>query len=310
MWQQREHEECIGAIRKQERADAALESNKRVYGRAFDMQGAVSTAFELPTTRRRRSNRPDRVSGSDISSAIEITRELQPLSLADLEAAVETYEEVLPAERSERMSRFANIVIALVAGILLAPVYLLIALAVKLTSSGPVFYSQVRVGVDRRYREKSSNDRRGYDHGGKPFMMYKFRTMQQDAEADGRAVWAAKSDPRVTSIGRLMRRTRLDELPQLYNVLRGDMNIVGPRPERPTIFADLRRNIPEYPMRQRVKPGITGWAQINQAYDACVDDVRRKVQYDLEYMKKQSLAHDLRIMTMTLPVMIFRRGSR
>ena len=141
-------------------------------------------------------------------------------------------------------------------------------------------------------------------------MMYKFRTMQQDAEADGRAVWAAKGDPRVTVIGNVLRKTRLDELPQLYNVIRGDMNIVGPRPERPTIFADLRQSIPEYPMRQRVKPGITGWAQINQAYDACVDDVRSKVRYDLEYMKRQSLAHDLRIMTMTLPVMIFRRGSR
>ena len=102
---------------------------------------------------------------------------------------------------------------------------------------------------------------------------------------------------------------RLDELPQLFNVIRGDMNIVGPRPERPTIFADLRRSIPEYPMRQRVKPGITGWAQINQAYDACMEDVRSKVQLDLEYMRRQSLAHDLRIMTMTVPVMIFRKGG-
>ena len=90
----------------------------------------------------------------------------------------------------------------------------------------------------------------------------------------------------------------------------GDMNIVGPRPERPTIFADMRQTIPQYPMRQRVKPGITGWAQINHAYDTCIDDVRKKVEFDLEYMKNQSLAHDLRIMTMTLPVMIFRTGSR
>jgi lipopolysaccharide/colanic/teichoic acid biosynthesis glycosyltransferase len=107
----------------------------------------------------------------------------------------------------------------------------------------------------------------------------------------------------------LLRRTRLDELPQLYNVVRGEMNIVGPRPERPAIFADLRRTIPEYPLRQRVKPGITGWAQINQAYDACVEDVRRKVQYDLEYVKRQGLIEDLRIMAMTLPVMMFRRGG-
>ena len=128
-----------------------------------------------------------------------------------------------------------------------------------------------------------------------------------DAEADGRAVWAAKRDPRVTPIGSMLRRCRLDELPQLYNVLRGDMNIVGPRPERPTIFAELRQNIPEYPMRQRVKPGITGWAQINQAYDASVDDVRRKVSYDLEYLRRQGVLEDLRIMSMTIPVMVFRR---
>jgi lipopolysaccharide/colanic/teichoic acid biosynthesis glycosyltransferase len=133
--------------------------------------------------------------------------------------------------------------------------------------------------------------------------------MVVDAEKEGQAVWAAPADPRATAVGRVLRKTRLDELPQLYNVLRGDMNIVGPRPERPTIFADLRAHIPAYPMRQRVKPGITGWAQINQAYDACVDDVRRKVEYDLEYVRRQGLVEDLRIMTMTLPVMLFRRGG-
>jgi lipopolysaccharide/colanic/teichoic acid biosynthesis glycosyltransferase len=101
----------------------------------------------------------------------------------------------------------------------------------------------------------------------------------------------------------------LDELPQLWNVLLGDMNIVGPRPERPTIFAELRREIPEYSFRQRVKPGITGWAQINLAYDACIDDVREKVRYDLEYVQRQSVVEDLRIMSMTLPVMLFRRGA-
>jgi lipopolysaccharide/colanic/teichoic acid biosynthesis glycosyltransferase len=139
--------------------------------------------------------------------------------------------------------------------------------------------------------------------------MYKFRTMRVDAEADGRAVWAQKKDPRTTSMGRILRKTRLDELPQLYNVLRGDMNIVGPRPERPTIFDELRANIEEYPYRQRVKPGITGWAQINQSYDACVDDVRRKVHFDLEYLRRQGLLEDLRIMSLTLPVMLFRRGG-
>jgi lipopolysaccharide/colanic/teichoic acid biosynthesis glycosyltransferase len=240
---------------------------------------------------------------------IEITREIRPFPLADMAVESGPVAEVFPAERSERLSRALNVTVALVAMVLLSPIYLLVALAVKLTSPGPVIYSQVRVGVDRRYGKRSTHERRTTDHGGKPFMMYKFRSMRADAEKNGHAVWAMKRDPRVTLIGRVLRRTRLDELPQLYNVLRGDMNIVGPRPERPTIFADLRATIPEYPMRQRVKPGITGWAQINQSYDACVDDVRKKVKYDLEYVQRQSVVEDLRIMSMTVPVMLFGRGG-
>jgi lipopolysaccharide/colanic/teichoic acid biosynthesis glycosyltransferase len=189
--------------------------------------------------------------------------------------------------------------------IVLAPLFVLIALAVTLTSRGAVFYSQVRVGVDRRHRSASLVERRVYDLGGRPFTMHKFRTMYENAEPDGRAVWAARRDPRVTLVGRVLRRTRLDELPQLINVLRGEMNIVGPRPERPALFAKLRADIPGYRLRQRVKPGITGWAQINQCYDVCVDDVRRKVEYDLEYLRRQSLVEDFRIMTMTVPVMLF-----
>ena len=139
--------------------------------------------------------------------------------------------------------------------------------------------------------------------------MYKFRTMQVDAEADGKAVWAQKSDPRTTIVGKFLRKTRLDELPQLYNVLRGDMNIVGPRPERPTIFAQLREDIPQYAQRQRVKPGITGWAQINQAYDSCLDDVKSRCTTTSTTYSNQSMGHDLRIMSMTLPVMLFRKGG-
>jgi len=217
--------------------------------------------------------------------------------------------EVLPRDRSELLCRAVNVVLAFLALTAGAPLFVAVGLLVKLTSRGPIFYSQTRVGVDRRFRHKRADDRRSYDHGGKPFEMYKFRSMRVDAEADGRAVWAAKKDPRTTPIGALLRRTRLDEIPQLYNVIRGDMNIVGPRPERPTIFAELRENIPEYQLRQRVKPGITGWAQVNQAYDECVDDVRHKVVFDLEYLRRQSLVEDLRIMSMTIPVMLFRRGG-
>ncbi len=273
------------------------------------MHGAVSAALDRSMTnaRRRRWSEQGRTSKSAI--VLEITPKTRPLPMAEIAPDSRRFEEVLPRERYETLNRALNVVIALVALVCLAPVMLLVALAIKLTSEGPVFYSQIRVGMDRRYGQLRRDSRRVYDQGGKPFRMFKFRTMHVNAEADGRAVWAQKADPRVTLVGRVLRRTRLDELPQLLNVVRGEMNIVGPRPERPTIFADLREGIPDYPMRQRVKPGITGWAQINQAYDVCVDDVRRKVEYDLEYVQRQGLLEDLRIMTMTLPVMLFRRGG-
>lgn len=215
----------------------------------------------------------------------------------------------LPRERSESISRVVNVLVAGTALVGLSPLLVCVAVLVKLTSRGPILYGQTRVGVDRRFQQKSTDDRRAYDHGGKPFRIYKFRTMRLDAEKDGRAIWATKQDARVTPIGAFLRRSRIDELPQLYNVLCGEMNIVGPRPERPSIFKELRQNIPEYQMRQRVKPGITGWAQINQSYDACVDDVRRKVDYDLEYLRRQCVLEDLRIMSMTIPVMLLRRGG-
>jgi lipopolysaccharide/colanic/teichoic acid biosynthesis glycosyltransferase len=239
----------------------------------------------------------------------DVALELVSTPYADTRLELVETDQVFPAERSEMVSRAVNVALAVVGLILLTPVLFLVALAVRLTSKGPILYTQVRVGVDRRFRSASSYDRRGYDHGGRLFKMYKFRTMRVDAEADGKAVWAQKSDPRTTSVGKFLRKTRLDELPQLYNVIRGEMNIVGPRPERPSIFAQLRENIPQYQQRQRVKPGITGWAQINQAYDSCMDDVRSKVELDLEYVRRQSLRHDLRIMSMTLPVMLFRRGG-
>ena len=273
------------------------------------MHGGVSAAVESSTMRTGRKTRPTRSNGSEGKPVIEIARELRVVPLADLAPAAEAVEIILPRERDERVSRALNVVLATVGLILASPLILLIALAVKLTSKGPVLYSQLRVGVDRRSRFGKADERRVYDLGGKPFTMYKFRTMHVNAEADGRAVWAKQADPRVTLVGRLLRGTRLDELPQLYNVLRGEMNIVGPRPERPTIFADLRENIPEYPLRQRVKPGITGWAQINQCYDVTMDCVREKVRYDLEYLQRQSIVEDLRIMTKTVPVMLFRKGG-
>ncbi len=211
---------------------------------------------------------------------------------------------------SEWARRALNFFLALLGLILALPLLLLVAILIKLTSRGPVMYTQVRVGLDRRTdADLNTNHRRVSDIGGKPFSIYKFRTMRTDAEQGTGAVWAQKHDPRVTWIGRYLRQYRIDELPQLINVLKGEMNIVGPRPERPMIFAELRKNITEYPLRQRAKPGITGLAQINHHYDRCLDDVRKKVSYDLEYIEKQSLLEDLRIMFQTVPVILFRRGG-
>jgi lipopolysaccharide/colanic/teichoic acid biosynthesis glycosyltransferase len=209
-----------------------------------------------------------------------------------------------------RGNRALNFVLALLALLTLLPVLLILALLVRCTSRGPVLYTQTRVGLNRREPlDTSRNHRRQSDIGGQPFTIYKFRTMRVNAEQKSGAVWAEHNDPRVTAAGRFLRQYRLDELPQLVNVLRGEMNIVGPRPERPTIFAELREHIAEYPLRQRAKPGITGLAQINHHYDRSLDDVRTKVEYDLEYIRRQSLAEDLRIMLKTIPVIVLRRGG-
>lgn len=211
---------------------------------------------------------------------------------------------------AERVDRILNIVLAFVGLLLAAPIMFVFAVIVKLTSPGPIFYAQARVGLDRRRgRERPGPyDRRTRDLGGTPFMILKFRTMRIDAEKSG-PVWAVPRDARVTTIGRIMRKYRIDELPQLINVLRGEMNIVGPRPERPSIFSRLCDDIAEYQLRQRTRPGITGWAQINQAYDSTLDDVRSKVRYDLEYIERQGISEDLMIMARTVPVIIFRRGG-
>ena len=206
--------------------------------------------------------------------------------------------------------RAMNLFIAAVALFVALPLLLLIAIAIKLTSRGPVFYTQERVGLDRRTSgSKRDESRRTRDLGGRPFTIYKFRTMRVDAEAHSGAVWATQNDPRVTPVGRFLRQYRLDEIPQLLNVMRGEMNIVGPRPERPTIFAELREHIEEYPQRQRAKPGITGLAQIYHHYDRSMDEVRTKVRFDLEYIQRRSLSEDLRIMLLTIPVVFLRRGG-
>lgn len=161
--------------------------------------------------------------------------------------------------------------------VVLFPVMLVIALAVKLTSPGPVLYRQIRVGKDNR-----------------PFLIYKFRSMRADAEKNG-AQWAMRDDPRVTPLGRFMRRTHLDEIPQLINVLKGEMSLVGPRPERPIFVSQLSRQIQGYPLRLCVKPGITGLAQVYHRYDESIEDVKVKLDYDLNYVSRCGFWMDLRI---------------
>jgi lipopolysaccharide/colanic/teichoic acid biosynthesis glycosyltransferase len=217
----------------------------------------------------------------------------------------------IPADhphRQEGARRALNVIVAPRELILAAPVLAIIAIAVKLTSAGPIFYRQTRVGLCVR-ASNGGNFRRKLDMGGRPFTIYKFRTMKVAQPGQEAQVWAQQGDPRITSIGNFLRKTRLDELPQLYNVLKGDMNIVGPRPEQPQIFQELREQIPSYAVRQRVRPGITGQAQITLHYDTCLDDVRKKVQADLEYIERQSFLSDLRIMLLTAPVVIFRKGG-
>lgn len=213
------------------------------------------------------------------------------------------------ALRPEGRRRLLNVAAAGLGLLVCLPLMALVALIIKLTSRGPVLFRQTRIGVERRSLSRAGgNTRRHFDLGGKPFTMYKFRTMSHEA-SNGRQVWARPDDDRVTPVGGFLRRYRLDELPQLWNVLCGDMNIVGPRPEQPDIFVYLRERLPGYHRRQRARPGITGWAQINQGYDRSLDDVQRKLALDLEYLARQSVREDLLIMLRTLPVMLFRRGA-
>src|SRR5262249_14655830 len=180
------------------------------------------------------------------------------------------------------------------AGLVLAvPVMALVALAIKLGSPGPIMYHQRRVGKH-----------------GRIFVVHKFRTMRVDAEADTGPVWAAKDgDPRVTTVGRWLRRRRLDELPQLWNVLVGDMSLVGPRPERPEFVTALAQRIPFYGQRHIVRPGLTGWAQIRYTYAASIEDALQKLQYDLYYIKHLSIALDLFIILDTIKTVVSHKGA-
>ncbi len=216
----------------------------------------------------------------------------------------------LPEESAyQRSKRALDVVVASLALVVFLPVSLLVALAIRLDSRGPILYSQERVGLDRRRRGSSLNgdDRRKRPGYGRPFTIYKFRSMVSDAEKHTGPVWATDRDPRATRVGAFLRRSHLDEVPQLLNVLRGEMSMVGPRPERPQLFCNLVAEIPDYALRCRTLPGITGIAQIKNGYDCSLQSAARKVQYDLYYIRNSSPMLDFKIMAAT--AMVLARGK-
>ena len=190
------------------------------------------------------------------------------------------------------VKRAVDILLSLTLLLIFSPIMLLSALIIKMESAGDVFYCQERVGRKMV-----------------PFKVYKFRSMRQDAERNG-AVWALENDDRVTRFGRFIRKFRIDELPQLWNVLKGDKSLVGPRPERPVFVEKLAETIPFYHIRHDIQPGITGWAQVCYPYGASQEDALRKLEYDLYYMKNLSIPMDLLVVFMTVKTVLFKKGSR
>jgi exopolysaccharide biosynthesis polyprenyl glycosylphosphotransferase len=189
--------------------------------------------------------------------------------------------------------RIFDVVLSVVALIVLSPLFILTALLIKCTSKGPMLFTQIRAGKD-----------------GDPFKMYKFRTMKVDAEKESGPVWAAANDNRLIPVGSFLRKAHLDEIPQFINVLRGEMSIIGPRPERPVFVEKLKKEISDYEKRLAIKPGITGLAQVWHRYDETIADVRKKVKYDILYIKKVCLWTDLRILLRTVRVVFTGEGAR
>ncbi len=191
-----------------------------------------------------------------------------------------------------KIKRIMDVLISIIGLILASPIMLIASLLIKLESKGPAFFNQKRVGL---------ND--------KEFTIYKLRSMKNDAEKNG-AVWAKKNDNRVTKLGRFIRKVRIDELPQLWNILKGDMSLIGPRPERMVFVKELEEDLPYYYIRHTIKPGLTGWAQINYPYGATKEDALHKLEYELYYIKNMSILFDIKIMLKTIGVMLFGQGGR
>lgn len=234
-----------------------------------------------------------RLRGIRVERSTDIREKLLgKIELNGLRPSMMFYGEGFRVKRSEQLARLLLSIFA--AGtilLLFLPFFPIVVLAIRLTSKGPIFFRQTRVGI-----------------GGKPFFVYKFRSMRTDAEAAG-AKWAVKNDPRVTRIGTFLRKSRIDEIPQLWNVLRGDMGLVGPRPERPEFVPYLAEQLPFYNLRHLVRPGLTGWAQVRYGYGATLEQAREKLEYDLYYIKHMTLGLDLLVMFETVKTVVRRKGQ-
>jgi len=232
-----------------------------------------------------------------------------------------TRPECLKVIFNNAVKRTIDILGAVVGLILALPFMIILPILIIFDTPGPVFYTQLRVGVnrrkkDRRYHQKvgvaseqRDRDRRRENYHGKPFHVIKFRTMVTDAEKKSGPVWATKNDPRITYLGAFMRKTRLDEIPQFINILKGDMSLVGPRPERPNFVKDLSTKVDDYTSRLDVKPGLTGLAQVENGYDSSIASVARKVKYDLQYIKNWTIFYDIKIILKTFVVVFTGRGA-
>jgi sugar transferase (PEP-CTERM system associated) len=295
------------------RRDAGMEVidgyGKEAFSGQLEGFAADLRAFSIPMTRidrvivameDRRGSMPVRelldlrLKGVVVEDANSLMERLSgKLPLEGLNPSSLIFTEGFNVKASQQIARrLVSITVSFIGLALCLPVIPLIILAVRLSSPGPIFFRQTRVGLR-----------------GRTFSIIKFRTMRQDAETQG-AVWATKNDPRVTSLGRFMRKTRLDEIPQLWNVLRGEMAFVGPRPERPEFVQWLTDEIPYYDLRHMIRPGITGWAQVRYQYGASLKETKQKLEYDLYYVKHLSIGLDLLIMFETIKTIILRRGSQ
>jgi sugar transferase (PEP-CTERM system associated) len=267
---------------------------------AFVRQAQISEIVISPDERRRSSGSvfplsqflDCKLAGIESSDALSFCeRELGKIDITLLQPSWMLFSDGFKySKRRSIAKRLFDLILASAFFAVLWPFMLLTAIAVRLESKGPVLYHQIRIGLN-----------------GKPFRIYKFRSMRQDAEKNG-AVWAQKGDSRVTRVGAFIRNTRLDELPQLYNVLAGQMSFVGPRPERPEFVIDLAKQIPFYETRHKVKPGLMGWAQLKYPYGASVEDAKNKLQYDLYYTKNHSFLMDLLIMIQTVEIVLLGKG--